>query len=67
MLRYIWTFCVLYELNIWLNLIDIAFDIAIITIAWFVWKENSNKDYDDFNFENNDNIMALKDVQDGDS
>ena len=53
-------FWALYELNIWYSLIFIIFDIIIVVIGWFVWKENNNKDYGDYNFENNEKLISLQ-------
>jgi len=53
-------FCALNELNIWYNFIFIVFDIIIVIIGWFVWKENNNKDYSDYNFENNEKLISLQ-------
>ena len=53
-------FWALYELNIWYSLIFIIFDIIIVVIGWFVWKENNNKDYGDYNFENNEILISLQ-------
>ena len=42
---------VLYDLNIWFNIINIGLDILIVVISWLVWKENNNKEYSDYIFE----------------
>ena len=53
-------FLALYELNIWFNLIFIVFGIIIVVIGWLVWKENNNKDYYGYNFENNKKLISLQ-------
>ena len=53
-------FCGLYKLSFWYNFIIIGLVIMIIIIAWFVWKENNNKDYSDFNLENNEKAISLQ-------
>ena len=57
-------FCELYELSFWYNFIIIGLVIMIIVIAWFVWKENNNKDCSDFNFENNERAIPLEKITD---
>ena len=52
----------LYDLNIWFNLICIGLDILIVVISWFVWKENNNKEYSDYNSEKKDNLIAMNDI-----
>ena len=58
---------VLYDLNIWFNIINIGLDILIVVISWLVWKENNNKEYSDYNFENNETIIALGNMEDKDN
>ena len=41
----------LYELNMWFNLIYMGLAILITVIGIFVWKENNNKEYNDYIFE----------------
>ena len=41
----------LYELNICFLYISVGLIIIIIVIALFVWKDNNNKEYSDYNFE----------------
>ena len=60
-------FSALYKLNFWFNLIGIGLDIVIIVISWLVWKENNNKEYSDYNFENNETIIALGNIEDKDN
>ena len=43
-----------YELNMWISLVIVGISILIIVIGWFVWKENNNKEYSDYNFEGDD-------------
>ena len=39
----------------------------IIVISWFVWKENNNKDYSDFNLENNEKAISLQYIAENDN
>ena len=57
-------FISLYELNIWYNLVFIGLDVAIVIIGYFVWKENTNKEFSDYNFENNESIIQMGNVPD---
>ena len=41
----------IYELSLWLNFVFVGLVLVIIVIAWFVWKENNNKEYSDYNYE----------------
>ena len=55
----------IYELNMLFNLVFVGIiDILIIVIGWFVWKENNNKEYSDYNFEGDDSEAgALIDIK----
>ena len=57
-------FISLYELNIWYNLVFIGLDVAIVIIGYFVWKENTNKEFSDYNFENNESIIQMGNTPD---
>ena len=49
----------IYELNMLFNLVFVGIiDILIIVIGWFVWKENNNKEYSDYNFEGDDSKVV---------
>ena len=41
----------------WISLVIVGISILIIVIGWFVWKENNNREYSDYNFEG-DNSKA---------
>ena len=57
-------FISLYELNIWYNLVFIGLDVAIVIIGYFVWKENTNKEFSDYNFGNNESIIQMGNIPD---
>ena len=60
-------FCGLYKLSFWYNFIIIGLVMMIVAIAWFVWKENNNKDYSDFNLENNEKAISLQYIAENDN
>ena len=57
-------FISLYELNIWYNLVFIGLDVVIVIIGYFVWKENTNKEFSDYNFGNNESIIQMGNIPD---
>ena len=46
----------------WYNFIFVGLTIVIVIIAWFVWKDNYNKEYSDYNFEIEDSIIKMNDI-----
>ena len=56
-------FISLYELNIWFNLIFVGLASLIIVIACFVWKENNNKEYSDYNFKGKKSMIKMEDMK----
>ena len=51
----------IYELSLWLNFVFVGLVLVIIVIAWFVWKENNNKEYSDYNYEKKNGMIAMDD------
>ena len=56
-------FIFLYKLNIWFNLIFVGLASLIIVIACFVWKENNNKEYSDYNFKGKKSMIKMEDIK----
>ena len=52
----------IYELSLWFNFILVGLLSLIIVIAWFVWKENNNKEYSDYNLEKANSSMAMEEM-----
>ena len=52
----------IYELSLWFNFILVGLLSLIIVIAWFVWKENNNKEYSDYNLEISNSLVAMEDM-----
>ena len=46
----------LFDLSIWYNLIFPGLVTVIFIISYFVWKENKNKDFSDYELENKEEI-----------
>jgi len=53
----------IYELNIWYNLVFIGLDAVVVTIGCFVWKENINKEFSDYDFENNEKTIPMGNLE----
>ena len=55
-------FISLFELNIWFNFIILGLTLVIIVIGCFVWKENNNKEYSDYDFEGQNITNKKEDI-----
>ena len=53
----------IYELNIWCNLVVIGLDAVVVTIGCFVWKENTNKEFSDYDFENSEKTILMGNLE----
>ena len=49
----------IYNLSFWFNFIYVGLTLVIIVIACFVWKENNNKEYSDYNLEKKIGMIAM--------
>ena len=51
-----------YELSFWFNFVFVGLTLVIVIIAWFVWKDNYNKEYSDYNFEKENGMVTMDDI-----
>ena len=52
----------IYELSLWFNFIYLGLTLVIIIISLFVWKENNNKEYSDYNLEKVNGMIKMDEV-----
>jgi len=51
-----------YNLSLWFNFVFFGLALIVLIIAWFVWKDNYNKEYSDYNFEKEDSMIKMDDI-----